>query len=195
MSPPGISGPQRPDPSGAGTARRGRGFQPAAGLLQERIRKAGEKRGFAIARLLTHWPEIAGPEIARACRPVRIGYGRGGMGASLTLLVFGAEAPRVQMQLESLRARVNAAYGYNAIARIHLTQTAPQGFAEAQAGFAGAPPQTLSHMVSRTRPADPAVTLAAQACAEGVVSDDLRAALETLAQHVLARNPRSPRTS
>jgi hypothetical protein len=31
---------------------------------------------------------------------------------------------------------VNAAYGYNAISRVRLTQTAPTGFAEGQAQFA-----------------------------------------------------------
>ena len=38
-----------------------------------------------------------------------------------------------------LRARVNAAYGYNAIARLRITQTAPTGFAEGQAQFAPEP--------------------------------------------------------
>ena len=45
----------------------------------------------------------------------------------------------VQMQLPKLRERVNACYGYNAISRILLTQTAPTGFAEGQAEFAPAP--------------------------------------------------------
>jgi hypothetical protein len=41
----------------------------------------------------------------------------------------------LEMQKEILRARVNACYGYNAIARIRITQTAPTGFAEGQAAF------------------------------------------------------------
>ncbi len=45
--------------------RRMRGFERTSGLLQDRIRKAGETRGFAVARLLTHWAEIVGEEIAR----------------------------------------------------------------------------------------------------------------------------------
>lgn len=67
-----------------------------------------------------------------------MGYGREGMGASLTLLVSGAMAPMVEMQKEQLRDRVNAVYGYAAISRILLTQTAATGFAEGQASFAPA---------------------------------------------------------
>ena len=45
--------------------RRVRGFEATSGLLKDQIRKVGESRGFAVARLLTHWPEIAGEEMAR----------------------------------------------------------------------------------------------------------------------------------
>ena len=44
--------------------RHARGFESAAGLLKQRIRAAGETRGFAVSRLLTHWEEIVGPETA-----------------------------------------------------------------------------------------------------------------------------------
>jgi protein-disulfide isomerase len=70
-----------------------------------------------VARLLTHWDEIVGPEMARIARPVKVGYGRGsGLGATLTLLARGADAPRLQAEAPKLIARVNAAYGYAAIA-------------------------------------------------------------------------------
>ena len=87
--------------------RRMRGFEPAAALVAPDLRRAAEKRGFAVARLLTD----------------------------------GAHAPLVQMQLPRLRERVNAVYGFNAISRIVVTQTAAQGFAEGQAQFRPAPPQ------------------------------------------------------
>ena len=122
--------------SSKGTARRrGRGFQPAASLLADRVQKAAEGRGFAVARLLTHWPEIAGERLAAVTRPVRISHARGGFGATLTLLTSGPMAPMVEMQLPQLRERVNACYGYNAIQRITLTQTAAQGFAAMQFNF------------------------------------------------------------
>ena len=38
--------------------RRMRGFERTSKLLGSRIRKAGESRGFAVTRLITHWDEI-----------------------------------------------------------------------------------------------------------------------------------------
>ena len=159
--------------------RRMRGFEAASGLLQARIRMAGEKRGFAVTRLLTQWPEIAGVEIARITRPVKIGYGREGLGATMTLLVAPAHAPMVQMDLPRLKDRVNAAYGYAAIARITLTQTAAMGFAEGQAQFAPA--------AKTPRPPDPAIAAEAKAVAAPVHDDTLREALAALAQNILTR--------
>lgn len=119
--------------------RRMRGFEPAATLVAPELRRTAEARGFAVARLLTDWPEIVGPETAAHTRPVKVTHGKG-FGATLTVLTDGPHAPLVQMQLPRLRDRVNAVYGFNAIARIVLTQTAAQGFAEGQAQFRPAPP-------------------------------------------------------
>ncbi len=157
-----------------------RGFEPTARLLADRIRTAGEARGFAVARLLTHWPEIAGEELARVTRPVKVHYGREGMGASLTLLTTGAMAPIVEMQKEALRERVNAVYGYAAISRILLTQTAASGFAEGQAQFMPAQPKAPP-------PPDPAIAAKAAETAAPIRDEGLRAALEALAQNILTR--------
>ncbi len=159
--------------------RRMRGFEPASRLLTDRIRTAGEKRGFAVARLLTHWPEIAGQDLARITRPVKVGYSRDGFGATLTVLTTSAQAPMVQMQLPKLRDRVNACYGYAAISRITLTQTAPIGFAEGQAEFAPAP--------KIETPPDPALLAEATATADGVRDEGLRAALEQITLNFLKR--------
>lgn len=159
-----------------------RGFEPAFGLMKDAVRSAGESRGFAVARLLTHWAEAVGEEMARKTRPVKVGYGKGGMGATLTLLVKPAEAPMVQMALPQLKDRVNAVYGYAAISHIHLTQTAAIGFAEGQAEFTPAP--------KPAKTPDPATTAQAQAVAKGVADPSLRSALEQLAQNILTR-PRS----
>ena len=159
--------------------RRSRGLESAAGLIRDRIRAAGESRGFAVTRLLTHWAEVAGEEIAAMALPVRIGYGREGFGATLTLLTTGAAAPLLQMQLPTIRDRVNACYGYNAISRIVVTQTAPSGFAEGQVAFApAARPATIS---------DPAMRARASAISDGVCDETLRAALEALGERVLSR--------
>ena len=154
--------------------RRARGPERAGALLASRIRAAGESRGFAVSRLLTHWTEIAGAEIARVTEPVEVTYGKG-FGATLTLLVPGAHAPMIEMQKERLREKVNACYGYNAISRIRLTQTARSGFAEPKAAFAHQTPAT-----------PPEVVEAAHRTVDGVVDDSLRAALEALGRNILS---------
>ena len=164
-----------PDPS-----RRKRGFEPASGLMKDQIRSVGESRGFAVARLLTHWPEIAGETLAAITRPVKVGYGREGMGATLTLLTTSAHAPMVQMDLPRLKEKVNAVYGYNAIARIVITQTAASGFAEGQAQFLPAAPVQ--------KQPDPQIMAEAARTAAPIHDDSLRKALEALAQNVLTRN-------
>lgn len=161
------------------SGRRMRGFERTSGLVADRIKAAGEKRGFAVARLLTHWAEIVGEDTARVARPVKVGYGRGAFGATLTVLTTGAQAPMLEMQKETIRARVNAVYGYNAISRIHLTQTAPTGFADGQAAFAHAP---------KSKPKDnPEAREAAKRSAAPIVDDGLRRALEKLGENILSR--------
>ena len=161
-------------------SRRDRGFEPAAGLLRTQIRTAGEARGFALTRLLTHWTEVAGDDLAAITRPVKMSYGREGMGATLILLVQAAHAPMVQMALPRLKERVNATYGYNAISRITLTQTAASGFAEGQATFLAAP--------DATKVVAPEVQAQAAAQVAPIGDTNLRDALERLAQNVLSRS-------
>ncbi|MEM8591147.1 MAG: DUF721 domain-containing protein [Pseudomonadota bacterium] len=165
-----------------GYERRG-GFKRASKLLEKRIRNAGEARGFAVTRLLTHWPEIVGEATARTVRPVNVSYSKGGLGATLTLLTTAAQAPMLQMELPKIREKVNACYGYNAIARIRITQTAPTGFAEGQAQFAPAPK-------AEQRP-DPALAAKAEDAAKGVENDTLRQALTALGKNVMRSSKRT----
>ncbi|SFR36187.1 DUF721 domain-containing protein [Litoreibacter janthinus] len=160
--------------------RRGsKGFAAMSGFVDGQIRKAGEKRGFAVMRLLTHWNEIVGEDTARMAHPVDVGYGREGFGATLTVLCNGSNAPLVQQMLPQIREKVNACYGYSAISRVRVTQTAPVGFSEGQMAFQSAP---------STKPAPPPhVISASKELASNVESDGLRHALERLGQNVMAR--------
>jgi len=165
-------------PAKKGTTK---GFKRSSALIDPQLRKVSEARGFAVSRVLTHWAEIAGAQIAAIARPVEVSYGRQGFGATLTVLTTGPQAPMLEMQKEALRERVNAAYGYNAIARIRITQTAATGFAEGQVAFDGPP--------KREKPAapDPAATRAAHAIAAPVRDEGLRSALEALGRNVLSK--------
>lgn len=163
-----------PNPS-----RRMRGFEVASGFVKDPIRHAGESRGFAVTRLLTHWPEVVGEDLAAMTRPVKVGYSRDGFGAVLTVLVSSAHAPMVQMQVPKIVERVNAVYGYAAISKVSLTQTAPTGFAEGQAEFTPAP--------KVAKAPDPVVVAKAAETAAPIADAGLRAALEALAQNILTR--------
>ncbi|OUS19333.1 DUF721 domain-containing protein [Litorivita pollutaquae] len=161
-----------------------RGFAQTSSLLQDRIRKAGETRGFAVTRLLTHWPEIVGDDIAAIARPVDVKYGRSGFGATLSLLTTGPHAPMLEMQKEQIRAKVNGVYGYNAISRLRITQTAPTGFAEGQAEFTYRPKP-------KPKPEPkPEVVAEAQSLAAPVGDDKLRFALEALGRNILSKTKR-----
>ncbi|APX12988.1 DUF721 domain-containing protein [Tateyamaria omphalii] len=165
-----------------------KGFKRTASLLTGRIRQASESRGFAQSRLLTDWAEVAGADVAAIARPVEVSYGRGGMGATLTLLTTGAQAPMLEMQKDQLRQRVNAVYGYNAIARIRITQTAATGFADGQVAF--------EHRRKAEGPKAPApeMTAAASQVVAPVQDDTLRDALEKLGAHILTKQKQGTRS-
>ena len=91
--------------------RIGRGFVRAGGLIDGPMRTAAARRGFAQARLRALWPEIAGPEFAAICAPLKLARARGPAGGLLTVAVAGPHAPQLQMLLPLLRERVNAALG------------------------------------------------------------------------------------
>lgn len=168
------STPRRPG------ARRKSGFSRAAGLVAPQIKAAGASRGFTVSRLLTQWAEVVGPDIAKLCRPVRVSYGKGGLGGTLTLLARGAAGPMLQAQLPLIKDRVNACYGHAAIARIKLTQTdGAAGFAEGQTPFAPPP--------RRPTGPSPEATDQASALTEEITDPTLRAALSGLGARILAR--------
>lgn len=161
-----------------------KGFTRTSSLLTTRIREASEKRGFAQSRLLTQWVEVAGEEVAAISRPVEISYGRGGMGATLTVLTTGANAPMLEMQKEQLRARVNGIYGYNAIARVRITQTAATGFAEGQVDF------HHGKTTQEATPADPVLREKAREAVGPVGDAGLREALARLGTNILMKSNR-----
>lgn len=165
-----------------------KGFKRTASLLTGRIRQASESRGFAQSRLLTDWAEVVGSDVAAIARPVEVSYGRGGMGATLTLLTTGAQAPMLEMQKEQLRAKVNGVYGYNAIARIRITQTASTGFAEGRVAFDHKPKDT------GPKAPDAATHQAASVVVAPVEDDSLRAALERLGANILTKEKQGTRT-
>jgi hypothetical protein len=160
-----------------------KGFTSMSGLIGNSVKRAGETRGFAVMRLLTHWTEIVGEDLAKMVHPVNVSYNRDGFGATLTVLTKGAVAPMVQTQLPQIRDRVNACYGYSAISRVRITQTAPVGFKEGQMTFEGA-------VAKKPKEISEDVKVEAKTMSGTVGDDGLRNAIEALAQNVLSRKTR-----
>ncbi len=179
--------PKSPSPSdpARGARRMARGFVQTGGILKNHIRSAGEKRGFAETRLLTHWPEIVGEALADISRPIKVSYGRQGLGASLTILTNGANAPIIQAQLPLIREKVNACYGYAAISNIRITQTAETGFAETGTPFEHARRAPVSQAAERRNQAG-SDTRADDYVAD-VHDESLRTALAVLGRNILTR--------
>ncbi len=164
--------------------KRGFGFRQTGSLVTAQVRRASEARGFAETRLLTDWQAICGPELAGKVTPVRVTYAKGGFGATLVVLCEGARAPEISMQKDVIRQRVNACYGYNAIARVQITQTAPgmgpTGFAEDAPHF-------------EVKAPDPKIGRRAAEAVTPIADQGLKDALKRLGENVLSRQPHGPK--
>ncbi len=160
-----------------------RGFRQAGGALRGDLVARAGRRGFAEPEVLLRWPEIVGADLAAACRPVSISHGRGpSLGATLLVEVEGARATEIEHRASAIVERINAYYGYRAVSRLRLTQAAgaPDGFAEARAGFAHR--DRVEEGRAEARAAAEAERLAAP-----IRDDGLRGVLTRLGTAILAR--------
>ncbi len=112
------------------------GVKAVGSFLPGLTRKAFEKYGFSTASLVTDWPAIAGTELAAYTAPERLKWprgvenseegaapaGRGRSGATLVLRVDGARAIDVQYKARQIIERINAYFGYAAIAELRILQ-------------------------------------------------------------------------
>lgn len=98
-------------------------------------RKAFEKYGFSAATLLTDWATIAGPQLAAYTAPERLKWPRavdshgevgddaeGRPGATLILRVDGGRALDIEYRKRELVERINAYFGYRAVADLRILQ-------------------------------------------------------------------------
>lgn len=74
--------------------------------------------GFADPTLVLRWREIAGPEVARIARPLRINQSPSG--TVLTLRADPAAALFLQHESRALCARINACLGYGVVQRLRF---------------------------------------------------------------------------
>jgi hypothetical protein len=151
-------------------------------FLPSLMRPAFEKYGFSSAAILTDWAALAGPELAAYTAPERLKWPRQKpgedskgaarqTGATLVLRVVGARALEVEHRRPQIIERLNASFGYRAVAEIRLVQ-APMEKRE-------------------TRPARPAPLPQPAAGLEHIAEERLRSAIARLAGGIEARRERA----
>lgn len=151
-------------------------------VVQPVTRAALGRKRSVLGSLIAAWPAVVGEDIARRTVPDKVTLSGPGRGQGvLVLRVAPADALSIEYAVPELRQRINAHYGYEAVSRIKLLQSAPAGSTQrpAMAGAARAVPVPL----------EPA--LAARLA--GVADDDLRRSLTALGQAIRARETREDR--
>jgi hypothetical protein len=135
---PPLNGPPPREAIGFSARRTGGLHGPKAlgSFLPRVTRKAFEKHGFSAASLVTDWAVIAGKELADYTAPERLKWPRGvdrsgdeqdpaekgRPGATLVLRVDAARGLDVQYNGRQIIERINAYFGYAAIAELRIVQ-------------------------------------------------------------------------
>lgn len=128
------------------------------------------KRGFGEAQLVTQWEAVIGPELAEKLSPERLAFPRGERrNGTLRLRVASAFATKAQHLEPVLIERINAFFGYGAVARLAFIQ---------------GPPLTAPPAPPRLRKLSAEEQSAIDARVAGVADPELRAALARLGSAV-----------
>jgi hypothetical protein len=143
--------------------------RPLAELVGTCLADAFARRGFAATEIVTHWEDIAGPEIAAHAEPVKIDWPRlreeaDPEPATLHLRVEGPAAIEIQHLAGVIVERVNRFFGWPAIGRIALRQA----------------PLARRRKTKLRREVDPESVRRVADTLTGVADEDLRAALARL---------------
>ena len=96
-------------------------------LLGKTIADLLAKQGFASTGIVTHWPDIVGPEIADHAEPMRMIWPRrvhedDPEPATLVLRVEGPVALEIQHLSGVIIEKVNRFFGWRAVGRIQIRQ-------------------------------------------------------------------------
>jgi hypothetical protein len=138
-------------------------------MVPEIASKALGKKGLGYGKLVTDWRLIVGADLGEATQPVKLTFPRGERtDATLTIDIVPARAIEVQHSMPQLIERVNAVFGYRAVARIKLVQR-PPARTEPSANLRPLSPSEETELVDLTRL---------------VPEGELRAALEKLGRAV-----------
>jgi len=135
------------------------------------------KRGFAEAQLVAQWPAIIGEALAAGVSPDKLSFSRGERrDGTLHLRVASGLALEVQHREPVLIERINAFFGYRAVARLALKQGPPAHPAERppprRRPLKGEERQLLDQRL--TAISDPELKSALQRLGEAVIATEKR---------------------
>ncbi|MGB1547191.1 MAG: DUF721 domain-containing protein [Alphaproteobacteria bacterium] len=100
-----------------------RGTRSLAQLVPRITGRALGRRGAAVAGLISKWPDIVGPAIARASLPRKLTFPKGERsGGTLQIAVAGSLAIELQHLEPQVLERINGFLGYGAVKRLRLVQ-------------------------------------------------------------------------
>ncbi len=109
-------------------SRSGGGPKSLATTVSKVTRKALGRRGLAEAGLVANWRDIVGDGIAERTSPDRLVFRRGERrDGTLYVRVAGGWATELQHLEPQFLERVNAYFGYRAVARLRLVQSDTAG--------------------------------------------------------------------
>jgi hypothetical protein len=144
------------------------------------IRPILGKRGLGEAQLLAEWDSIVGPDLATEARPDRLTFSGGERReGTLKLRVAPAVALELQHREPQIVERINAFFGYRAVARLAFVQAAPS--------VPRRQPQPI-------RPLSPAETEHVAATVERIADGELKEALARLGAAIIGSAARPPRS-
>lgn len=160
------------------------GAKAVGSFVPRLTRTAFEKFGFSAATLITDWAQIVGSDLARATAPERLKWPKGPVGrgqssdeldtgrpgATLVLRVDDGRALDIQYKTAQIISRINAYFGYRAVAEIRILQ---------------APIERRGTPTPRLTPAEIAADI--PAVVAGIESEGLRDALARMAAGLKAR--------
>ena len=106
-------------------ASSGRPLRPLATVIDALTDPDLRRRGFIEAGLIQRWADVVGPDLAATCHPEDLRFPRATGGrrhGTLRLRVGGGRAVEIQHAIPTIIDRVNQVFGYQAVARVTLTQ-------------------------------------------------------------------------
>ena len=100
------------------------GFKPLKEIFEDKARKGAEQKGIIDHKIISHWDEVVGTDLARICYPERVSHVNWkNKGSMLVLKVPKGYVQIVQMQREQIIESVNNAFGFGAIKGILIEHT------------------------------------------------------------------------